>query len=346
MPQMSYSHKMNFKFIFLFLILIVSVAESNSAISAAKNSITIKGGKFLQNGEPIFLLGISYFDGLSAPQNVLDSDFQFLKERGFNALRVWANWYTEYQPNTLGLIEKDGSINADLLQKLKSFLRMADKNGFVVKLTFSRDATAKIDFTKYKDAIVSVTSEIRSFPNVLLDLQNETDHCGVNDDRGCAGHLTLQQAGVLAEAVKTADPNRLVTVSRTGGGFVEGKDDYKSFLSEAKVDFIATHRPSRTRNSQWAENTAKEVSVARNQIGNDVPVLFDEPNRCGKIVDCKERSAAAQFLTAAKNAKQNGAAGWFFHTSAGFRIHSRPLHERLNPVEKIVVNRLSRTIQE
>ena len=233
------------------------MVESDSAINPAKNSITIKQGKFLQNGEPIFLLGISYFDGLSAPQKVFESDFKFLKERGFNALRVWANWYTEYQPNTLGLIEQDGSINANLLQKLKSFLRTAEENGFIVKLTFSRDATAKIGFRKYKDAIVSVTSEIRTFPNVLLDLQNETDHCGVNEDRDCEGHLTLKQAGVLADAVKSADPNRLVTVSRTGGGFVEGKDDYKSFLNEAKVDFIATHRPSRTRNSQWAENTAK-----------------------------------------------------------------------------------------
>jgi hypothetical protein len=334
------------KFLILLLFSVTSFGESYTPPDRPKNSITIKEGKFIQNGDPIFLLGISYFDGLSAPPRVLESDFQFLKERGFNALRLWANWYTEFQPNTLGLIEKDGAINPDILQKLKSFLKASERNGFVVKLTFSRDATAKIGFAKYKEAIVYVTSEIREFPNILLDLQNETDHCGVGEDRDCTGHLTLKQAGELADAVKLADPKRLVTVSRTGGSFVKGKDDYESFLNEAKVDFIATHRPSRTRNAQWAENTAKEMRSARSEVGNEVAILFDEPNRCGRIVDCKDRSAAEQFLTAAKNAKQNGAAGWFFHTSAGFRIHSRPLHERLNRVERIVVNRLSRVIQE
>jgi hypothetical protein len=325
---------MNLKQLFLLVFLFL-----NTTGAFASGSIEIKEGKFTQNGKPVFLLGISYFDGLSAPQRVLDSDLQFLKERGFNALRVWTNWYTQFQPNTLGLIEKDGSINEEMLQKLKSFLRTTEKNGFVVKLTFSRDATDKIAFAQYKDAIVKVTSEIKQFPNVLFDLQNETDHCGGNSDPDCEGHITLQQASELAEAVKSVDANRLVTVSR-------GQDDYQEFLDEAKVDFIATHRPSRTRNSEWAENTAKEMKIARKKIGTDVPVLFDEPNRCGRVLDCKDRSVASHFLTAAKNAKENGAAGWFFHTSAGFRIHSRPLHERLNGVEKIVVNRLSKAIQE
>ncbi|HSE41668.1 MAG TPA: hypothetical protein VLH08_12975 [Acidobacteriota bacterium] len=311
----------------------------------AKTAITIKEGKFLTNGEPVFLLGISYFDGLSAPQPVLQSDLSFLKERGFNALRVWANWYTEFQPNTLGLIKKDGNINPDVLNKLITLLKTADQNGFIVKLTFSRDATYKIDFEKYEAAIVAITSEIRLFRNVLLDLQNETDHCKDNG-KDCEGHLTLEQAAKLTSVVKEVDPERLVTVSRTGSGIEEGKDDYSAFLNDAKVDFIATHRPSRTRNSLWAENTGKEMRVVRNEIGSDIPVLFDEPNRCGRILDCNDRSTAQQFLLAAKNAKESGAGGWFFHTSAGFRIHNRPLHERLNRVEKIVVNRLAKSIQE
>lgn len=308
-------------------------------LSSQLNAITIKEGQFIQDGKPTFLLGLSYFDGLSAPPRVLNSDLRYFGERGFNALRVWANWYTDFQPHTTGLLESDGTVNPQMLNRLQQMIDAADKKGFVIKLTFSRDAMEKVPFSNYKDGILSVVKAIKNSPNVLLDLQNETDHCGKQGDPDCLGHLSLAQVREIRNAIKEIEPDQIVTAS-WGGGDAE---DYKSFLEQTNVDFIATHGPPRKKD--WAEKTTVEMKRARSQLSSEIPILFDEPSRCDKGVDCKDRSAAQQFLSAAQNAKRSGAAGWFFHTTAGFRLNNRPMHERLNRTEKIAVNRLADAVK-
>jgi hypothetical protein len=308
-------------------------------LSSQLNAITIKDGQFIQDGKPTFLLGLSYFDGLSAPPQVLESDLRYFGERGFNALRVWANWYTDFQPHTNGLLESDGTVNPQMLNRLQRMIDAADKKGFVIKLTFSRDPMEKVPFSNYKDGILSVVKAIKNSPNVLLDLQNETDHCGKQGDPDCLGHLSLAQVREIRNAIKEIEPDRIVTAS-WGGGDAE---DYKSFLEQTNVDFIATHGPPRKKD--WAEKTAVEMKRARSQLSSEIPILFDEPSRCDKGVDCKDRSAAQQFLSAAQNAKRSGAAGWFFHTTAGFRLNNRPMYERLNRTEKIAVNKLAEAIK-
>jgi hypothetical protein len=308
-------------------------------VSFHVDAITIKDGQFIQNGQPAFLLGLSYFDGLSASPKIFNSDLRYFGERGFNALRVWANWYTEFQPHTTGLLESDGTVNAQMLDRLHHMIAAADKNGFVIKLTFSRHPMEKVPFENYRDGILTVVKAIKNSPNVLLDLQNETDHCGRQSDPDCLGHLSFAQVRELRDAIKDIDPDRIVTASFGGGD----ADDYKSFLEQTKVDFIATHGPPRKKD--WAEKTAVEMKRARAQVDSQIPILFDEPGRCDKGVDCKDRTAAQQFLIAAQNAKRSGAAGWFFHTAAGFRLNNRPMHERLNRTEKIVANKLAEAVK-
>jgi hypothetical protein len=306
--------------------------------SLTLNAITIKDGQFIQNGKPAFLLGLSYFDGLSASPKNLNSDLRYFGERGFNALRVWANWYTDFQPHTTGLLEADGSVNPQMLNRLQHMIDAADQKGFVIKLTFSRHPMEKVAFSNYRDGILTVVKAIKNSQNVILDLQNETDHCGKKGDPDCLGHISLPQVRELRNAIKEIDPDRMVTASWGGGD----ADDYKAFVEQTDVDFIATHGPPRKKD--WAEKTAVEMKRARAQLDPGIPVLFDEPARCDKGVDCKDRSAAQQFLIAAQNAKSSGAAGWFFHTTAGFRLN-RPLYERLNRTEKIAVNRLGDAVK-
>src|SRR5262245_25179789 len=156
--------------LFLFVVLPVSA------------EITIKNGQFLQDGRPEFLLGLSYFDGLSASPRVLESDLRFFGERGFNALRVWANWYTDFQPHTIGLLEPDGAVNAAMLNRFKRMIDLTNEKGFVIKLTFSRHPLEEIPFPGYKNGILEVVKAIKNSQNVILDLQNETDHCGKKSD--------------------------------------------------------------------------------------------------------------------------------------------------------------------
>lgn len=327
----------------IFILVLAEEANSKFADSPNRN-LKIQNGLFIVKTNPTFLLGITYFDALSAPTHILESDISFLKARRFNAIRIFATWHEEFQPRVISLIRNNGTLNPDGIVRLKHVLNVARTNGFVVDLVFSREALEGIGFENYKKAIRSAAIVLKPYRAVLFDVQNETNHCGAAGDPGCTGHLSLENVAEIRRAIKEVDPNRLITASRNGEPIIQGKDDYLSFRQRGNVDFIATHRPSRTRDGLWAHYTDNEAAEIRSILGPAIPILFDEPNRCGKNVDCSVQSATNLFITAAKNAKRSGSAGWFFHTQAGFRLTSRSLSFQLNPVEKAAVDRLATAV--
>ncbi len=324
----------------LFIVLVAEEANSKFVDNPDRN-LKIQNGLFVLKKAPIFLLGITYFDALAAPTTILESDISFLKARRFNAIRVFATWHEEFQPRVISLIRKNGTLNPDGVLRLKHVLNVARTNGFVVDLVFSREALDGIGFENYKRAIRSAAIVLKPYRAVLFDIQNETNHCGAAGDPDCNGHLSLAHVADIRRTIKEVDPNRLITASRNGEPIVQGRDDYLSFKQRGTIDFIATHRPSRTRDGLWAHYTDNEAAEIRSILGPAVPILFDEPNRCGKNVNCSVESATNLFITAAKNAKRSGAAGWFFHTQAGFRLTSRSLSFQLNPIERKAVDRLA-----
>lgn len=59
------------------------------------DAVTVLGSRnsqFTINGEPAFLLGISYYGGLGASEDFVRQDLDDLQRHGFNWLRVWATW--------------------------------------------------------------------------------------------------------------------------------------------------------------------------------------------------------------------------------------------------------------
>jgi Cellulase (glycosyl hydrolase family 5) len=308
-----------------------------------KHKIQISKGLFVVRGHPSFLLGISYFDALSAPPEILEADLAFLRVRRFNTIRIWASWYDHFQPRATSIIRKNGTLNPDGVERLKGVLNATKAKNILVILVFSRDALPGVTFNNYRLGIRRVASVLKPYRFVMFDVQNETNHCGVTDAE-CTGHLTLTQVAAIRKAVKEIDPQRLVTASRNQDGFIPGKDDYQSFHNTGNVDFIATHRPSRTKDGTWANQTDDEVQSIRSVLGPAIPVLFDEPNRCGNNMECVSSSESNYFVTAAKNAKTSGAAGWIFHTKAGFHLSRRPLSSQLIPIEKSALDRIPSAI--
>jgi hypothetical protein len=308
-----------------------------------KQTIQISKGLFVVRGQPSFLLGISYFDALSAPQEILEADLAFLRVKRFNTIRIWASWYDSFQPRATSIIRKNGTLNPEGVTRLKQVLNVTKAKNILVVLVFSRDALPGISFNNYRLGIRRVATVIKPYRFVLIDVQNETNHCGVTDVE-CTGHLTLGQVAEIRKAVKQVDPERLITASRNQDGFIPGKDDYASFRLTGNVDFIATHRPSRTKDGNWAISTDDETRSIRAIVGPKIPILFDEPNRCGNNMECVTSSESNYFVTAARNAKKSGAAGWIFHTKAGFHLSRRPLSSQLIPIEKSAIDRIAQAI--
>jgi len=52
----------------------------------------IDGTRFTLSGRPTFLLGISYYAALGAPEDSVRRDLDDMQRYGFNWLRVWATW--------------------------------------------------------------------------------------------------------------------------------------------------------------------------------------------------------------------------------------------------------------
>jgi hypothetical protein len=327
--------------LFCFLLAPVILAEE---ISPDRSDVRVSNGKFVVRGVPTFLLGISYYDGMTAPKEVLKRDFAYLDARGFNAVRVWATWYRSISPQATPLIRRNGTLNPAGWSRLQGLLELARTRGFVVDLTFSRDVLQPISFAAYRNGIRNAAIALRPYAFVMIDVQNETNTCGQPEDPGCTGHITLEQAASIRAAIRQVSGRQLVTASRNAYSLVPGLDDYRAFRDVARVDFIATHRPPRAQDGAWAQVTDDEVRLIRRAIGPGIPILFDEPNRCGRNVRCDDPSVANLFLAAVRNAGKAGAAGWFFHTDAGFRLNRRTLAEQLNAVERSVVDRIGRFV--
>lgn len=329
---------------FVLITALLSIAAADNLVTD-NNGILIQNARFVVRGQRQFLLGISYFDGLSAPPDIQHADLTELRKNGFNAIRVWGTWYREEQPRLVALFRRSGSLNPEGLWQLRRLLTNAQAKGLVTVLTFSRDTMIPISFENYKHGIISVISSIKKFRSVLIDIQNESNHCGL-DDPTCEGHLTLQQVGNIRTAIRLVDPGRLSTASRNGQAILPGRDDYGSFRTIARVDYISTHRPPRSRDAVWAQTTDDEVRQIRAIVGPTIPILLDESNRCNKIVVCTNPSTATRiFYMAARNAKIAGAAGWFFHTRAGFKLSNRSIFAQLNSVERQVVLNLGRILR-
>src|SRR5689334_20572062 len=59
---------------------------------APATRLGVKGPAFTLNGDPTFLLGISYYGGLGASDETIERDLADVKKHGFNWIRVWATW--------------------------------------------------------------------------------------------------------------------------------------------------------------------------------------------------------------------------------------------------------------
>ena len=82
------------------------------------------------------------------------------------------------------------------------------------------------------------------------------------------------------------------------------------------VDLVAAHLP---RTDDWAAATGARVRALRavlDKAGRSVPIYLNEERRA----DDGKPLGAASYARAVTEARSAGAAGWVFHTTAGFEL--------------------------
>ena len=119
----------------LFLMAIACAGRLSRAESQA-NPTTVLGlqqSRFTVNEQPTFLLGISYYGALGAPDDFIRRDLDDLQRYGFNWLRVWATWRAF--DNDVSAVDARGEPRAPYIEKLKWLVAACDRRGMVVDVS-------------------------------------------------------------------------------------------------------------------------------------------------------------------------------------------------------------------
>lgn len=304
-----------------------SEASSDDGTTGGDGSgLVIDGEGFRFDGAPTFLLGVSYFDG----RDWQPADLDGLAQRGWNLVRVWLDWSDD------GFFAPDGALSPEGSQALLELVAAARERDMVVDVTildpellvFPADTDHRVV------AVQSVTTALLDANNVLFDVMNEHDHP--------SGPIAHDEGGTIVAAVKAIDPDRIVTISSTGGHLVADDGTVQTAMVDEELDVVGVEvvTPHLPRTPDWASVTGLRVMNLRahlQQRGAIVPIYLQEEARRGHSgLD----PSAEEFTLAARQARDAGAAGWIFHTDAGFELGPEGFFALLDEVEAVVVDTL------
>jgi hypothetical protein len=322
----------------LLLAAVWGVAPAQDGEAVSHTVMGVRGTRFTLNGDPTFLLGISYYGALGAPEQFVRRDLDDLQRHGFNWLRVFATWGAFDQD--ISAVDAKGRPREPFLGKLKGIVAECDRRGLVVDVTLARDAGATggalPDFEAHQRAVEAVVGALKGHRNWYLDLANERD---VRDTR----YVPAAELKTLRELVQRLDPQRLVTASFGGHDLSEA--DLRESLLTVGLDFVSPHRPRDAESPGQTEARTRACLATMKAIIRLAPVHYQEPFRRGYG---RWEPSVADFLADLRGAVAGGAAGWCFHNGSqrgeadgrprrSFGLQADRLFDQLDADERNVV---------
>src|SRR3954463_8941429 len=249
------------------VLILCTVATTNAA-----PRLGIDAARFTVDGEARFLVFVSYFDGVRRVRGGVQDDLEYLKTR-VAGIRVFPNWWDYGCPGRSGddtLFDLQGAIRPAVWQAVDTLLTEAGRHGLLVDLSFSRESVndngspaRAIDHDAYERALTTVVGSTNYLkgrhPHVLVDVQNEWP---IHSDRA--------RIERLLQAVRSADPNRILVASSSGSA-------YAPVGLHLPLLSAAYHYP-RDRGWHAADAAARVANGVRSALGGAVqPVYLQEP---------------------------------------------------------------------
>ncbi|MGD9496310.1 MAG: cellulase family glycosylhydrolase [Armatimonadota bacterium] len=296
----------------------------------------VDGTHFTLDGEPTFLLGVSYYGGCARTPELMARDLDDLRARGINWVRVWATWDMY---DTTPAVDTAGAPQEPAISALRELVSLADARGMVVDVTLHRGGVLTTD-EAHLAAVRTIARELRRRRNVYIDVANERD---VRDNR----YVSPQECRALRDAIREIDPARLVTASCTFGSAQE----LAEFLEVTQLDFITPHLPRNADDPAKTQERVERYLAWMQETGRIVPVHLQEPFR-------RDYGAwqpdTEDFLTDLRGAVAGGAAGWCLHNGSNrhaddgeprrsFDLHEGrgPFLDTLDEVERAVLEAMA-----
>jgi hypothetical protein len=310
---------------------------------AFATALGIAGNAFTLDGQPTFLLGVSYYGALGAPEEFLRRDLADFRAHGFNWLRVWATWSAFGQD--VSAVDAEGRPREPYLRRLVWLVAECERRGLVVDVTLHREAGEAgrprlATLVAHQRAVETLLRALAAHRNWYLDLANERN---IRDARYVSG----EELRELRTAVKRLDPRLLVTASHAGGDLTRA--DVHRYVTEIQLDFLAPHRPREPGSAAQTEAHTRALLGWLAELGRPVPVLYQEPFRRGYG---DWQPTAADFWADLTAAQRGGAAGWCFHNGAtrgvasgeprrSFDLSRRRLFDQWDAEERRFLTRLA-----
>lgn len=320
--------------------LLCAAAHLIAADAVAAQSLSVQGDRFAVDGEPRFLLFVSYFDGLDRPTTALiDEDLQYLKDKGVDGIRVFPDWHAPR------LMDSSGAVDRARLDGLLALVERAELKGMMVDLTFDPGLPGITNVDSFREGsdgagglrrIAAALLEAKK-RNVIIDLCNEWDlNCRTFGAAGLQG---------IKNAIKAVDPDRLVVVS------ARAEDQAVSFVTDSGFDAVAyhdprDHAPGRSPHDNWATRTGSVVAGLKARLAESrvvAPVYLQEPSRFLRPGEHRGDTDddPLRYGSALADAREAGAAAWTFHTLAGGELSGpEPFSSLLLPGERAVLDQL------
>ncbi len=253
---------------------ILAVVLACWVTAAGATELGVEGERFTLDGEPTFLLGISYYGALGASDEFIEKDLDEMRRYAVNWIRVWATWGAF--DNDVSAVDAQGRPRDGQLEKLRTLLAACDRRGIVVDVTLSRGngvtgANRLQTFDAHRRAVESIVSALKPYRNWYIDLGNERN---IRDRR----HVGFDDLRRLRDRVKRLDARRLVTASHAGD---PSREDVRQYLKTVKVDFLSIHRPRNPKSPRETAARSREFRRWIEAAGPAVPLHYQEPFRRG-----------------------------------------------------------------
>lgn len=236
--------------------------RTSHTLGVADTRITLDGSQFP-------LTGVSFFNALYNPSfNKSDDErrrwLRTFLDYGVNTLRVWCQW--DFAPprsfidtaDDHSMYTESGEIREEHFETLGELLRAADELRMAVEVTlFSHEKRPNLAVEALERGARGVTERLIPYRNAIVQLWNEDS----------------TEWRRLFDAVKRADPNRLVT-SSPGVANVLGEDDHNTAM-----DLLTPHTVRRGGEAPFYEKGPQQIAMLMEKFRK--PVVDDEPARSG-----------------------------------------------------------------
>ena len=296
-----------------FRALLVVAVFGLTVVDARAQRLGIQGQRFTVDGAPKFLTFVTYFGGMGAP-NVI-ADLHLMKSLGFDGFRIWPNLDTGPQ-----IMNGDGSLRPAEFAHFLDILNQAKQERLIVDVTFTYEHISGMTPATARVGIANVTSAVRSYENLLFDIQNERN---VPDRR----FMSEPDIAAIYRTIKDIDQSRVVGCSEARGDDA-GPPLNVGFMRRLGLDVDLFHE---TRQSDWYTLRVQQYTIDILRSAGK-PVHMQEPmTTSDTFFFYPSHDRAEYFLQAIAHAKLSGAAGWCFHTELGVDFRDGPpfLEDRL-----------------